>query len=334
MTGSMFSKNFATPVELTGAARGAFRAKIESFGIARYLPTNAVDATTYSYTMGQSNDPAAAPFRAFNTESWVGDVAAEGQNLKGNLPPISIRTPIDEWTSLIQQAGSHDKIKGAFVERAERNGTAIANRLVLAQAEVLMDGKVTVAERGASYVIDFQRSASNTDTVTVLWDDPAATPIADLVAFNTDLEAQFSEVVVSQTIAQALAVNAEVIAVLFPAGGPAMLTPEQVKAAFASWGFNLVVNKDKVTNTNGVQVPLFNQKKVLLVAGSSVGETRLGVTANAIEADNGIADSERPGLFSGAIQSVDPAGYNILVDAIGLPVLAQPNNTASLTVLP
>lgn len=327
-----FTKNFRSPVQLTAAARAAFRAHVESYATARLLPSRANYTLDFSVNVGESVLPAAASFRSYATESEVGTLEG-GETRQGKLPPISIRTPVDEYQQLFMY-GQQEGIGQAFDERAIRNATAVGSRIVLAQAEAIQTGKVTISERNLSFTVDFGRKAGLTATAGTPWSTVAsATPVGDLEALRSVLGKSIDEVIVSQQTATYLQSNVDLIKTALGRGTdlPSRISWADVQAVFRDWQLGEVsVNAEKVVDRNGVEVPLFANDQVVVLSGSQIGTTELGVTAEAIQAENGIAQGEAAGLFSGASQQDDPAGYNVLVSAIALPVAQAPNNTASL----
>lgn len=328
-----FSKNFRTPAQLSAFARAAFRTHVEQFATAGMLPIEAAPKLTYSVNIGESVLPAAASFRSFNTESEVGTLEG-GQTAEGKLPPISIRTPVDEHQELVLM-NMEDAIGDAFEKRALRNAQAIGSRFVLAQVEAIVTGKVTIAERKLSVTVDFGRKAAQTGTAPTLWTNPASDPIADLDGMRAIMNKGISSVVMSRSVLSLLQTNVNIIKLVFGRGTdlPNRVSEEAVRAVLRDWGYGEIrVNEQTIINRLGVEQTLFPADKITLLSGSQFGNTLLGITAESLSPDNGIARAEAAGLFSGATHSHDPEGYNVLVSAIGLPVVQSPNNTASLKV--
>lgn len=329
----VFTKNHRSPAQLTAFARAAFELHVEQYETAGLLPLETSPTLHYSVNVGQTVLPAAASFRAFNTESEVGTLDA-GQTASGKLPPISIRIPVDEHQELVM-AGMEDAIGAAFDKRAERTAQAVGSRFVLAQAEAILDGKVTIQERGMDFVIDFGRTATQTGTAATLWNATGADPLADLEGMRAVMDKGISSVLMSRTVMTLLQSNEEIIKLVTGRGSdlPTRVSEADVRAVLGSWGFGEArVNEQTIVNRNGVEQKLFPANKIVLLSGSQFGNTLLGVTAESLSTDNGISRAEAAGLFSGATHTHDPEGYNVLVAAIGLPVVQAPNNTASLTV--
>lgn len=327
-----YSKAFRTPVQLTGVARGAFRAIIEQYVTAGLLPSQANFTLDFSFVTGQAALPPAASFRSWSTESMV-NTTDVGSVASGKLPPISIRMHVDEFQQLTMYR-NNEAIGAKFEEYAIRNAQAIANRVVLAQAQAIEAGKVTIAERGLSFEVNFQRKSGLTANAGTVWSTTASsTPLTDLETLRAVFGKSVDRIILSRQAMTYLQANADLIKIAVGRGSdlPSRISVADVQSVFADFGFgSLEVNEQKVVNGAGSEVALFSADKVILVNGSTVGSTELGVTAEAINSDNNIPAGQQPGLFAGAAPQSDPEGFNVYTSAIVLPVLSSPNNTAVL----
>ena len=324
-----FTKNFRTPVQLTAVARASFRATVEGYATSALLPSQANYTLDYNFAVGQNALPAAANFRSFNTASDVGSTQA-GETRSGKLPPISRRMAVDEYQQLTMY-GQTDAIGLKFEEYAELVGQMIGLRTVLAQAEAIEDGKVSIAERGLSFEVDFGRKAANTATAATAWSDVAnADPIRDLMAFRQTFGA-VSRLIISRQSMTYLMQNANLIAQVGSAA--TIISEAMVRTILSNYGFGTVeVDESILTDQNGAERPLFSQDKVIFIGAGQVGRTDLGVTAEAIAPENGISGADQAGLFAGATAQEDPSGYNVLVSGIILPVVTAANKTGTLDV--
>lgn len=328
-----FTKNFRTPTQLTGVARAAFRAELEKHITNGLLPVKSNFALTFDFGVGQSALPPAARYRSFNTESDV-NVTSSSERRQGKLPPISIRLHVDEFQQL-EMMGQNDAIGAEFDRYATLNAQSIAARVVLAQAQAITEGAVTITDRGLSFSVDFARDAGNTANAGTPWSTTAtATPLADLEALRAAIKRPLTRIILSQQAMTYLQTNTDLIKIALQRGTdlPSRISVEDVRAVFRNYNLGEIeINSDMVVNNAGAEIPLFAADKVVVVSGTGpVGRTDLGVTAESTRADTGIARNEAPGVFSGAMESDDPSGYNVLASAIVLPVVTAANNTAVL----
>lgn len=329
-----YTKNFRTPAELTGVARGAFDAVFDSFGIASLIPSVESFTLDYNFVIGAAPLPSAAKYRSFNSRSMVGTVG-QGQTAQGKLPPTSIRLYVDEAQQL-EMYGQDDAIGAKFEEYAENLATAIAFRTILAAREAIQEGTVTLNERGLDLTIDFQRNPDLSAIAGTPWGTTAtAKPLDDLEGLRDVFGKRVSEVRFGIDVMGKLQRNVDLIKIALQRGTdlPSRISYDDVISVLGSYGFrNVVIDEDVVIDTEGDEVPVIEPNKVVFTAGSQVGSTQIGVTAESLAADNGIDRNEAPGLFAGALPSEDPQGYDVLVAGIILPTLSAPNNTAVLTV--
>ena len=331
-----FTKNFRTPVQLTGVARAAFDALIGQYLTDDLLPVNRTYDINFSFGIAEGALPPAASFRSFNTAADVG-TTTDSETKSGKLPPLSRRIPVDEYQQLTMFNASADQVGQKFEDYAARIAQSFALRFVLAQAEAVQSGKVTINERNLSFTVDFGRRANLTGTAATVWSNTVdSDPLADLQGLRNAYKRRVGRIVVSRTVMGYLQSNETIIKLALGRGTdlPPLISEDAVRSVIRSFGLGeLVVNEEVLINASGVEVPLFASDKVILLpSAGAIGRTDLGVTAESIRTDTGIAQTERAGLFAGALESDNPSGYDVLVSGIGLPILTDPNNTAVLDV--
>lgn len=328
-----YSTNFRTPAQLTATARAAFRLFIEGYIAAGLLPLESVYDLDFTYGDVTGALPAAASYRTFGSESEVGEMPA-GSSKKGSLPPISQRHPVDEYLKL-KLYNQPDAIGDAFEKRAERAAQAVAARVILAAYEAITTGVVTVQERGQNFQVIFGRKAGLNPNAGVPWSTIATSdPVSDLESLRAVFGRPMGRVLVSDQAAMYLQQSTAIIKQALGRGTdlPSRVSFADVQSVFSDFRLGqLVVNEELVTNKAGAVVPtIAADKVVVLPAAGSVGTTKVGIAPQSIDADNGIAESERAGLFSGALQSHDAEVFNVLVSGIVLPVLTDPDGIATL----
>ncbi len=328
-----FNKAFRTPTQLTGVSRGALRAFVEGYQTSELLPTVTNMTLDYSFNVGDAILPPAAKFRSFNTESMVNTVEP-GENRKGSLPPMSIRLHVDEYQQL-KMMGQADAIGQKFEEYAIRNAQAIGARIVIAQAEAVESGKVTIDERELKFEIDFGRKGALTANAATAWSDTAQSdPLSDLEGLRAAFGRGVSSTTISRQAMSYLQRNVEIIKMVAGRGDnlPSRVSETDVRSVLGDEGFGTIrVNEEVVRGSDGAERPLFKQASVIFTSGTSVGSTQIGVTSEANDSENGLGGSEQAGLFSGAKAQDDPHGFNVFSTIIALPVATATNNTAVLT---
>lgn len=338
-----FSKSHRTAAQLTGIAQGTIDGVFGESIVSTYLPQRENLGLTFDFQVGATSLNEAARFRSFNSESDVANIEGS-ESRQGKLPPISRRLHVDEFAQVTQIGGDLGPVFEAY---ARRIAAQIATRFVWAGAEAIETGKLTIDERNLKFQIDYGRKPGLTDTAAVTWDTPAtATPIDDLEALRDVYGSTPGAILMSESVLQHLS-KAEQIIGYATGGNPASVTRvsrADVISVLAAYGFtNIFTNEERFVDHAGVQRGLFDSAKVLFLPGGGqsalataagigpLGTTDFGVTAESLVAENGLGG--RPGAAAGAIESDDPVGFDILVAAIGLPVVQNANMTASLEVL-
>lgn len=344
-----FDTRFSTPAALTGVARGAFQGVYQQSIVSNYLPIRTNAGISYQFTPNVKQLIEAARYRTFGAES---DQAyfAPAAVMRGELPPISRRHTVDEYAALAMMAGDGEisrakRISDEFARKTEAIAAQIATRFIQAAAEGIETGKITLNERGLSFEIEFGRRPELTQTATKLWSDPTADVLGDLIMLRSIYGDHPGEILVSRQVMMHLERNAGLIEQATKSGlsGLERISPAAVRDVLAGFGFTgIVTNDERLIDTTGVERNLFSPEKVIFlpkigrpidpVTGVGVlGTVQMGVTSESLEPGNGLGKT--PGLAAGAIQHEDPNGYDILVTAVGLPVISGANDTAALTVL-
>lgn len=337
-----FDKSYRTPAVLTGIARGVMDGVFGASVVSQYLPMRENRTLTFDFQVDQTTLPRAASFRSWNTEADV-TVAAGAQSRQGKLPPISRRYNIDEYSHLVLTGGD---LGAEFEAKTSQIAAEIAVRFVEGAAEAIETGKMQIDERNLSFEIDYGRKAALTATAPVVWSDPAADVIADLEALRAAYGSNPGTVMVPWTVQQHLSRNTSVIKFALGRGTdlPAQVSYADALSVLANFGFTgIVSNDERLIDHNGVERTLFSQEKVIFLPGvgsnalavasgaGALGSVDLGVTAESLSSENGVGGTA--GAFAGALASHNPEGYDVLVSAIGLPILQNANATAALQVL-
>lgn len=335
----VLSSEYIAPAELTGYVRAALADLPQNaFGLSEFLPNVTVDDIDFRVSTGGGGLARAASFRAYDTESPIGK--RQGiERISGSLPPISEKIRLGEYDRL-KLRKLDDGIKNEIFNDAVNLAKAIQTRLEIARGEALMTGKVTLAENNLAIEVDYGRAAGHTVTASVLW-GTGGDPINDLLAWQSAYVAtngvRPGAILTSQNVVSALMRNAKIREYTLPAGSTQQIvTVDAINALLASFGLpTLSVYEAQVANNAGVATSILDPKKLLFLppAGSKLGETLWGVTAEALDADYEIDATEAPGIVVGSYSDKDPVGLWTKASAIALPVVPNTNLTFSATVL-
>lgn len=329
--------------ELTAEARVAaenFENAENSF--ARYLPSVDTDGITIELTPtvdGGLIEEAA--YRAFSAEPEIvgGD---EGEGVTLRLPALGQKRPLTEWAQLVDRSAGPDAQREAFRRAARRAGEATAATAERQRVNVAVTGKATIAGRRFRSVDDFGRSPDHTTTAPQLWSDPSVSRL-DYLRSLVDIYVATNgfppaTMVMGSRVHRALTRGDEFVETLAN-GATRPVGSLELAAILDNAEIPTVERYDRRT----AQGPLLPDNVLLLMPAP--GETRAeeptalgamywGRTITSSREAYGILESEQPGIVAAAYEG-DGVPHNAWVDsdAIGLPVLANPNLTLAATVL-
>ncbi|MFD5599927.1 major capsid protein [Leucobacter sp. NPDC058333] len=336
-----FTKSHRTAAQLTGIAQGTIDGVFGASIVSTFLPQKENQGLTFDFNVGNTSLPEAARFRSYNTQSDVGSFEGS-ESRQGKLPPISRRLHVDEFAQITQIGGDLGPVFEAY---ARRIAAQIATRFVWGGAEAIESGKLTIDERGLKFTIDYGRKAGLTATAPTLWSNPAADVIGDLEALRAVYGSSPGSILIPELVLQHLTRNEGIIELATRGlGSPTRISLDDVLSTLRSFGFDgLFTNRERFVDHTGTERTLFSTNKVIFLPAAEqtalgqaagvgpLGTTDFGVTGESLVPENGLGG--QPGAAAGALSSDDPVGFDVLVAAIGLPILQNANATASLQVL-
>ena len=338
-----YTSQYGSAAALTGFVRTALEATTgPNTGLSRFLPDEPVDDIEFRAEVGGSTLQRAAAFRSYDTESPIVGVSSQ-QTITGQLPPISIKTRVNEYDRIkwASRSNAQQQIENHAEKAGLELGNAIRLRMEIARGQALMDGKVTLAENGLQLTADFGRKAEHTQTAAQLWGTASATPLADLIAwrdiYSTTNGTDPAGLLLSRKALTALLNSADTRMQVYGTGNDTrMVTENDLNALLTSHGLPYVtVYGAKYENAAGIAAEILDSTKVLFLGGATdvVGKTLWGTTAEALEPKFQIDEEQQPGLVVSSYIDDDPVALWIKASAVAFPVVQNPNQTFSATVL-
>lgn len=335
----VINSDYITPADLTGYVREALADQpINDLSlIDSLLPDTPVDDVDFRANITQHGLRRAARFRAWDTEAPLS--ARKGvTRISGELPPLSEKRRLGEYDRLRLRNASQ-AITDAILNDAVELANALRTRMIIAKAEALVTGKVSLASDGLEIEADFQRHGSHTQTAGTVWSG-AGDPVSDqenwFGIFRTRNSGNPGRAITSRRVISSLMRNAAIRAYCLPPGSTqGIVTLEQINALFTSFGHpTFEIFDAQVEDSNGNPTRLIPDDSVLYVSASAkVGETLWGTTAEAIEPDYKIEATEAPGIVVGSYMDSDPVARWTKASGIGLPILGNSNATMIAKVL-
>lgn len=310
----------------------------------RFLTDNKVDIGTLTKT-GRT-----ARFRVFDGPIHVArrDVYQTSQVA---LPPLSDSLHLGEYERLqIQFARTGGTNNAALVNAIYDDATLLTGnvrrRMELARGDVLADGRFTLAGEGGLYMeANYNVPASNFVTAPTLW---STTATADIVNdLNTWVQAYLDlngflpgGMIVSRTTVQQMLMNQKLRdahgSILGVSG---LLTRQQVESTLDSYTLPPIrLVYDSSVDVDGVSTRVLPSNKVIFLPpeGQPLGYTAWGVSATALElvnsAQTDLSFEDAPGIVGVVEKDGPPYRQHTFVDAVGMPVIENPNYLYVATV--
>lgn len=339
----LLDDTYIDAAELTGYVREALADLPENqYVLNQFLPDNLVDEIDWRAQLGQGGLNRMAQFRAWDAESPITGRAYRLENISGELPPISEKKKLGEYERLKLRNLNNPRIRAAIEDDAVEMALAIHTRMEYARGELLSTGKVTIEENGLILQADFGRAANHTQTAPILWDTAGSDPLADLLAwvkiYKDTNGFKPARIMTEDDVLFTLMRNETIKAMTLPSGSTQQIvTLDAVEALFRSFGLPpMVTYEAQVLAFDGSPHYLLPRGELLFVppANQEIGRTLWGVTAEALDSDYRIDQTEAPGIVVGSYSSKDPVALWTKASAIGLPIAPGINLTMSARVLP
>ncbi|QPK78271.1 major capsid protein [Corynebacterium lizhenjunii] len=332
--------DIVSPVELTMAARvGIEERERTRVSLATFLPNRTVDDIAVRLTTTESGLVPVAEYRSYDAETPLGATPG-GKHVTVDLPALGQKIRVSEYDQLrMRHREDSDLVRNSIGKVAIRVGQAVADRMELARGKVLAEGGASIFENGFYSTADFGRHEDLTINVAKKWTESGATPLTDIqdavekyIAVNG---VEPGTLLVSRKTVAAL-LRSEEIRKTASGNTPTMVNRNYVDSLLDSFGLpGLFAYDRKVRTQAGLQAVIPDNMVLLLPSADhaeELGSTFWGTTLEAMAPNYGLTVDDRPGIVAGAYREEDPMGVWVKAAAIGLPVLANPNLVATLTV--
>lgn len=302
----------------------------------RYFTDNTIDFSEYTRTNRT------ARFRAYDGRLHVSerDVYTTKQV---KLPPLSSSLSMGELERLNLQfartGGTNTRaIIDAIYDDATNLTREVQARMEQARGDVLVDGKFTLAgEGGLTMEADFGVPAGHLVAPGTLWSNTATATIIANVATWVDTYVATNGfapggMVVSRRILNYMLQNAELRSLAASLSGtPSLITRQTVDNALAAFSLPpILFVYDTKVDVDGVTTSVIPDDRVIFVPPNvaDLGYTAWGVSATALELVNSnavdMSFNEAPGIVGVVVKEGPPFREFTFVDAVGMPVLANP----------
>jgi hypothetical protein len=263
---------------------------------------------------------------------------------KVKLPPLSTSLSKGEYERLqleFSRTGgtNNNALVQAIYNDAENLTREVLNRMELARGDVLTDFKFTMmgdAGEPGGLEADYGAPEGHLVAPSVLWTDTTnATVLSDLVAWNdvytNDRGSAAGAGWTSNRMSRLMQRNKEVIdAVHGATAGRTRVTIGELNALLESEGLPAVRTYDAKVDVDGVTTRIIPDDRFLLTPAdpADLGYTAWGISATALELVNSnlaeLSFENAPGIVGVVEKSGPPYREFTFVDAVGMPVIANP----------
>jgi hypothetical protein len=295
----------------------------------------------------------AAKYRAWDAETPVG-MRDSFRRSKVKIPPLGIKRVVGEEERLMLQriSSGGDNRFGyiqAIYDDAELGVREIYNRVEIARADVLLDGKFTLTnEHGLTIEADFGLDPSHLVAASTVWSDSTNADIlqdlkawVDLYVDETGERPGF--MLTSNTVVNNMLLSAQIRALFYRgqtlSGTPELITQQQLNQVLAAYGYPPIVEYNTKIDVDGTSDRLIPEDKVVFLPSdpASLGWTAWGITAEALELAQGsnpsLAFNELPGITGVVMREGDPVRTWTRVGATAMPVISDPRRLLVADVL-
>lgn len=336
------------PVELTGVARLLLADEDRpenNLIMEQWFPPALLDDIDYTYSTGTDRTYTdAMPFRAWNTEAPIGRRPGRA-TVRGEMPPLSLKFPLTEYDRIRQRAANDgilaEALEGDVFGDIERGVRALRSRMAAAAASALVNGTVVIAENGVQLTVDFGRTVGNSMTVSNPWSNATlGTPLDDETTVieyaldnqgigPSDLVAMMNRTVINDLLVSDQYRNAAATLRV-----QERLSLDQLNEVRASHEMPQIVeyNARTADSSGAVAKQIPDATVVYVPRNLAIGETQYGVPAMATEGEVALERDDRPGPVAYMMRDFDPLTVWTVVDAIGVPLLKDPDATFVLDV--
>lgn len=310
----------------------------------REFDTDEVDFATITQTNR------AAQYRAFDGNYWVAP-RDTGSEKRIKLLPLGGTLAVGEYERRqIQFANVGGTIQQKLADAIYDDATLLTryaqNRLELAWGDVLADGVLSINENGVNQQLDFAVPVTQKVAPATLWSNTAtSTPFTDIlawfdvwVAINGDRPGQFKT---SLEVLRLLQRNTQLINMIKGAQtGVTNVTLEEISGLFAAYGLP-PISMDSMYNSSfdvdGTTTRVLAASKFLFLPDDlgTLGFTAWGTPTTVMELnENNIQIETAAGIIAILVREDNPPfKKQTFVDAVALPVIADPRKLLIATVL-
>ena len=276
--------------------------------------------------------PAIALVHAFDAEARIGDRPSY-EEIREDM--FLIKEKIDQGEELRKKVrdlgmdSGEDAMLAAIYDDIANEIAKVLTAFERRACELLSTGKIVINENGAVRNVDYHFADANTINVTG-WSTPSHDIIGDYAALKTASKGRIVRQIMSTKVLGYIMANERMNA--FATASLQPMTEQFAKNYFLNnFGIEIIVD-DRTYRTSyqgGKEYRFFDEDTIVsLTTRGEVGKTFMTTTPTE---DAGIADKEYGFVAVNQWTTPDPCTSWTKAEGVGLPVIADINNTLFLT---
>ncbi|RSS43817.1 major capsid protein [Streptomyces sp. WAC08241] len=315
------------------------------------IPERTVNSVKWQ-TRSTRRRVAAASYRAWDAQTKVASREITSVVTEGKLLPLGQKYIVGELETILQNVSrgmdGNDLVRAIYDDVAA-HVLSIQNRMELAAGDLLTDGKFTLTnENGITLEADHKVPAANMPTASVAWTNPAATMLADEMAWIEVLRASGAPMptrALTSYKTMALAMGNDSYRAAYynsvsPSNTPtATLAPDQVNVVRGRYGLPPITTYDvQIPLDDGTNKRPLPENMFFLLPPNTrqMAETQYGLTAEGIVLSSGgnpsIEAEVAPGIIVTSGYQDDPVQVWTKCNAAAMPVMYTPDIHIAATV--
>ena len=323
------------PATLTGYTRKHIT-ELDSTGLARFLPNSFHKKIVIGFNRSDNGLVEAAEFRSYDAEIEIGE-AKGGSKVYLELPALGQKFPVSEYDQLRLRDAGDAEVRAEVLGSAKKVAKAIMDRMEYQRGQVLTTGAVVVDQARFALNESFGRSAEMDVTIPALWSNPTADALQQLRDLIDAYKLKNDEAPGALLMStKALMALGRLDIFKSSTTNPRPASPDELRNILDSYDIPRIETYDRKVKLRGKGIQRTTPEDrifFLPAAGGAndAGSTQLGgsfwgQTLTSSELSWGIEASARPGVVTGAYRNEKPpVRAEVIGDAIGMPVLANPD---------
>lgn len=314
------------------------------------FPENTVNELSYEYWKTINRLPVMASFQAYGAEAQI--ASREGASkVAGEIPPIKRKIALNERLLIAlkrEGAGDSDMIRNQIYNDLDNLIESVRARVEKARMDAVSTGIIDLSENGINMKVDFQVPTThqavlaNVNDPAGFWSYADADPITMIQGWTQtildDTGIAPERALTTTPVVTAMLRNANIRRMIYgDQGGSRPVTLSQINSLLGSMGLPMIGTYDlkvRAQNEDGsyTQTRFLAANKFILLPGTSLGDTLVGPTAEALLSSD-ISSQQAPGVYATVDVHKEPVGLWTKVAMSAFPTFPMADTVFQATVL-